>query len=55
MIRCLEKRMSYAKQDPIPHDVSYEMVDCIPADKLTKDIEKLLTLSEEAKAYLCGK
>jgi hypothetical protein len=53
IIKCLEKKYSYMDGEVSPKS-TYEQVDCVPADKLTKDIEKLLTLTEEeAKAYLC--
>ena len=54
IVRCLESRYSYVKGEVLPEDNSYEEVDCTLADKISKEMEKLLTLSEEeAKAFLC--
>ncbi len=59
IIRCLEKKISYSKGEEHPNDLfvnaTYEQVDCVPADKLTKNIEQLLAYSEEeAKDYFCN-
>jgi len=54
MLKALEKRYSYNKNEPVPTDGVYELADLDHASKLTKDIEKLLTSSEgEIKTYLC--
>lgn len=55
IVRCLEKRYSYNKGEPHTDAVEFKQVDCVAADKITKDIEKLLTLAEaDAKAFLCN-
>jgi len=53
MLKCLEKKYSYKNGEAEPY-TPYDLVDCVPTGKLTKDMEGLLTLSEEeAKAFLC--
>lgn len=54
IVRCLEKRYSYNKGEAHTDTGEFKQVDCLAADKITKDIEKLLTLAEaDAKALLC--
>ena len=54
LLKCLERTYSYKKDESAPHDVPYELVNLDADSKLTKDLEKLLTLSEEEiKTYLC--
>lgn len=58
MFRCLEREYSYeeGKEDitTIETKTPYHQVNCVPADKLPKDIETLLTMSkEEVEKYFC--
>ena len=54
MLKCLEKTFSYKDGDASPN-VAYQLVDCNHDNKTSKDMVKLLTLSEEqAKALLCN-
>ncbi|MEM7105202.1 MAG: hypothetical protein AAF502_18840 [Bacteroidota bacterium] len=53
MLKCLEKRYSYKNGESEPF-AQYELVTCQSDLKLTADIDKLVTMSEEdAKAFLC--
>ena len=54
ILKALEKKYSYNKNEPVPHDAVYELVDLDSDSKLTKDMEKLLASSEgDIKTYLC--
>jgi len=53
MLKCLEKKYSYKNGEATPN-TPYKLVDCNSAEKLTKDIEKLISEPEEAiKNFLC--
>lgn len=55
MLKCLEKKYSYKKNESEPQNVPYKLVDLNPASKLTKDMEKLLRLPEgDIKGFLCS-
>lgn len=54
IVRCLEKRYSYVKGENNQEESTYEQVDCTAVDKITKDMKKMLTSSEEdIKSHFC--
>lgn len=54
LLKCLEREYNYQRTENEPHDIPYKIVDLDPGTKLTKDLNKLVTLpEEEIKTFLC--